>query len=54
MSVVYEIGPLTEKRLRQTPESWITLELLADIRAKDQALETFRKNKIYENYKKKL
>ena len=51
MSVVDKIAPLKEKRLKQRSEPWITSELLDDIRARDQALETFRKNKTDENYK---
>ena len=51
MSVVDKIAPLKEKRLKQRSEPWITSELLDDIRARDQALETFRKNKNDENYK---
>ena len=50
MSVVDKIAPLKEKRLRQRSVPWIT-ELLDDIRARDQALETFQKNKTHENYK---
>ena len=50
MSVVDKIAPLKEKRLKQRSVSWITSELLDDIRARDQALETFRKNKTDENY----
>ena len=42
MSVVDKIAPLKEKRLKQRSEPWITSELLDDIRARDQALETFR------------
>ena len=51
MSVVDKIAPLKEKRLKQRSEPWITSELLEYIRARDQALETFRKNKTDENYK---
>ena len=51
MSVVDKIAPLKEKRLKQRSEPWITSELLDDIRARDKALETFRKNKTDENYK---
>ena len=51
MSVVDKIALLKEKRLKQRSVSWITSELLDDIRARDQALETFRKNKTDENYK---
>ena len=51
MSVVDKIAPLKEKRLKQRSEPWITSELLDDIRARDQALETLRKNKTDENYK---
>ena len=43
--MVDKIAPLKEKRLKQRSEPWITSELLDDIRARDQALETFRKNK---------
>ena len=49
MSVVDKIAPLKEKRLKQRSEPWITSELLDDIRARDQALETFRKNKTDKN-----
>ena len=45
MSVVDKIAPLKEKRLKQRSEPWITSELLDDIKARDQALETFRKIK---------
>ena len=51
MFVVDKIAPLKETRLKQRSEPWITSELLDDIRARDQALETFRKNKTDENYK---
>ena len=51
MSVVDKIAPLKEKRLKQRSEPWITSELLDDIRARDQALETLRKNKTDKNYK---
>ena len=44
MSVVDKIAPLKEKPLKQRYEPWITSELLDDIRARDQALEFFRKN----------
>ena len=50
MSVVDKIAPLKEKRLKQRSEPWITSELLDDIRARDEALETFWKNKTDENY----
>ena len=49
--MVDKIAPLKEKRLKQRSEPWNTSELLDDIRARDQALETFRKNKTDENYK---
>ena len=51
MSVVDKIAPLKEKRIKQRSEPWITSELLDDIRTRDRALELFRKNKTYENYK---
>ena len=51
MSVVDKIQPLKEKRLKQRSEPWITFELLDNIRARFQALETFRKNKTDENSK---
>ena len=51
MSVVDKTAPLKEKWLKQRCEPWITFELLDDIRARDQALENFRKNKTDENYK---